>query len=225
LPSWGNALTTVAACGVVGAFIDFYIGKRGQQRVKGWLETWWLRLSDVRQGNFGREEALFAVQILDGLFGRRLFSVRRITAIAVITSGSLCVMLALFRLKQIPFYGFWSNFIRLHILLNFILIVLSVGASLSITRFAASRVAYIITKAPHLNFLGFAFLLILQYVMFAWWSPNIITLHSLISDIFLFKEIGLKIDYYYDVIDVGPLEFVNDRPTIIPSPLYSLTLT
>ena len=33
LASWGNALTVVAACGVVGVFIDFYIGKPGQQRV------------------------------------------------------------------------------------------------------------------------------------------------------------------------------------------------
>jgi hypothetical protein len=63
LPSWGNALATIAACGGVGAFIDFYIGKRGQQRVRDWLETWWIRLSYVRWGNFGRQEALFAMQV------------------------------------------------------------------------------------------------------------------------------------------------------------------
>ena len=74
--SWGSVLTIVAAFGVVGAFIDFYIGKPGQQRVRSWLETWWLRLSYVRWGNLGREEALFAVQVMDRLFGRRLFSVK-----------------------------------------------------------------------------------------------------------------------------------------------------
>src|SRR5439155_18105030 len=65
-------------------------------------------------------------------------------------------------------------------------------------------------------------ILVLQYVMLAWWSPNIVTLHSLVSDIPLFKEIGLKIDFHHGVVDVGPMEFVNDPPTIIPSPLYSL---
>jgi len=49
--------------------VDFYIGKPGQRRVKDRLEMWWLRLSDVRWGNFGRGEALFAVQVMDRIFG------------------------------------------------------------------------------------------------------------------------------------------------------------
>ena len=65
--SWGAALTTIAACGGAGALIDFWIRKSGQQRVRGWLETWWLRLSYVRWGNFGREEALFAAQVMPKL--------------------------------------------------------------------------------------------------------------------------------------------------------------
>ena len=60
---------------------------------------------------------------------------------------------------------------------------------------AASRVAAIITKAPHLNFLSFFVLLILQFGMISWWSPNLIAFHSLISNIPLFQEIGLKIDF------------------------------
>ena len=27
---------------------DFWIGKKGEKRVRDWLETWWLRLSYVR---------------------------------------------------------------------------------------------------------------------------------------------------------------------------------
>ena len=67
--SWGSALTTVVACGDAGAFIDFWIGRTGEQRVRGWLE-YWIKLSYVRWGNFGREEALFAVRVMDRLFGR-----------------------------------------------------------------------------------------------------------------------------------------------------------
>jgi hypothetical protein len=78
-----GALSTIAACAGVGAFIDFWIGKRGDKRVRDWLETWWLRFSYVNVKNFGREEALYAIAILDSLFGQRLASGRRLTAVAV----------------------------------------------------------------------------------------------------------------------------------------------
>jgi hypothetical protein len=71
---WDRTLATIAVCGAVGAFIDFYIGKPGQRRVGDRLEMWWLRLSDVCWGNFGRGEALFAVQVMDRIFGRRIFA-------------------------------------------------------------------------------------------------------------------------------------------------------
>jgi hypothetical protein len=182
LSSWGKALAIVAAFGVVGAFIDFYIGKPGQRRVRDWLETWWLRLSYVHWGNFGREEALFAVQVIDRVFGRRLFSVRRVIAVGVVVSWSLCMILGLFMLKEA--YVVWTDFIGLRALLNFILIVCSVAASFSITCFVARQISSIIAKAPYLNFLGFAFLLVLQYGMLGWWSPTIVAVHGVFAQVF-----------------------------------------
>jgi hypothetical protein len=190
--SWGKALAIVAAFGVVGAFIDFYIGKPGQRRVRDWLETWWLRLSYVHWGNFGREEALFAVQVIDRVFGRRLFSVRRVIAVVVLVSWSLCMILGLFMLKEA--YVVWTDFIRLRALLNFIFIVCSAAASLSITCFVARRIASIIAKAPYLNFLGFAFLLLFQYGMLGWWSPTIVVVHGWVSQIF--GTFGATVNYY-----------------------------
>jgi hypothetical protein len=76
--SLANALTTIAACAGVGAFIDFWIGRTGEKCARAWLEDWWLRMSYVRLGNFGREEALVAIQGLEKLFGRRLFSIQRL---------------------------------------------------------------------------------------------------------------------------------------------------
>jgi len=93
LASWGNALTVVAACGVVGVFIDFYIGKPGQQRVRDWLQAWRVRLSDVRWGNLGREEVAFAVKVMDGLFGRRLFSVKRVIGVALVAIVILLIFI------------------------------------------------------------------------------------------------------------------------------------
>jgi hypothetical protein len=181
-----QALWTIAAGGVLGAFIDFYIGKPGQRRVRDWLETWWLRLSDVRWGNFGREEALFAVRVIDRLFGRRFFSIRRIVSVAVITFGSLCVMLSLFITKSI--HLLWIDFISPtniiltpHPLLSLIAMAVFVTASLSITRFAASQIAYVITKVPLFNFVGFTLLLTLQYASLTWWPSIVLVIHSFIA--------------------------------------------
>jgi hypothetical protein len=33
-----GVLTTIAACGGVGAIIDFWIGRKGDKRVRGWME-------------------------------------------------------------------------------------------------------------------------------------------------------------------------------------------
>src|SRR5262249_51917109 len=97
-------------------------------------------------------------------------------------SWSLCMTLGLFMLKEA--YIVWTDFIRLRALLNFIFIVCSAAASLSITCFLARRIASIIAKAPYLNFLGFAFLLVLQYGMLAWWSPAIVSVHGWVSQVF-----------------------------------------
>jgi hypothetical protein len=68
LPGW---LLTIAVFSVFGGFIDFLIGRVGPERAKGFLETWWIKFDDVRCNNFGRKEALFAVNLLDRWFGRR----------------------------------------------------------------------------------------------------------------------------------------------------------
>src|SRR5215472_10124622 len=78
-------LTAITIGGVLGAFIDFYIGKDGQRRVRDWLATWWLKFSYIRWDNIGHDEAIFAVSVMDRLFGRRLFSRRRWIAVALFT--------------------------------------------------------------------------------------------------------------------------------------------
>jgi len=73
-----DILWPIVAFGFVGAFIDFLLGKKGQERVKNSFLRWWVQFDDVHWNNFGRKEAEFAVSTLGGLFGSRLFSFRRI---------------------------------------------------------------------------------------------------------------------------------------------------
>jgi hypothetical protein len=73
-------LWPIVAIGGLGAFIDFLIGRTGQERAKDFLLRWWMRFEDVRWRNFGREEGLFAAQLIEKCFGKRIWSVRRIAA-------------------------------------------------------------------------------------------------------------------------------------------------
>jgi hypothetical protein len=178
LASLQAVLTTIAACGGAGAAIDFWIKKTGQQRVRSWLETWWLRLSYVRWGNFGREEALFAVEAIDRLFGSRLFSIRRMIVVVAAILVVACLLLLLIDVNGYIASFPWSDtFLIGSHLTWFISIFLSLAASLSLTRFAAQTVASIITKISFLNVIGSVSLLIFQYMLVCYWSSIISFTH------------------------------------------------
>jgi hypothetical protein len=72
-----NFLWPIVAIGGLGAFIDFLIGKTGQAKTKDFLLRWWVRFDDVHWRNFGREEGLFAGQLIERWFGKRIWSFRR----------------------------------------------------------------------------------------------------------------------------------------------------
>ena len=73
-----DIILPVVVLGVLGRFIDFLIGKAGQERAKDFLLRWWVRFDDVRWRNFGKEEGLFAGSFIDKWFGPRIWSRRRI---------------------------------------------------------------------------------------------------------------------------------------------------
>ena len=80
-----DILWPIVLVGGLGGLIDFLIGKAGQAKAKDFLLKWWVRFDDVRWRNFGREEGLFAGQLLEKWLGRRIWSVRRIMAFAVLS--------------------------------------------------------------------------------------------------------------------------------------------
>jgi hypothetical protein len=82
-----------------GATIDFYIGRTGQARVLDFLETWWIRVSDIKIGNLGKEDALFIASVIDRWMGRAAWSKKRIKS---------CIAFAIFSvaLGAILFWSF-----------------------------------------------------------------------------------------------------------------------
>jgi hypothetical protein len=79
-----NIASAVIVIGGLGAFIDFLIGRSGQERAKDFLLKWWVRFDDVHWQNFGREEGLFAYRLIPRVFGRRIWSLRRVVAFFVL---------------------------------------------------------------------------------------------------------------------------------------------
>ena len=148
----------------MGAFIDFWLGKRGEERFRGWLETWWLRLSYVRWGTLGRDEALFAVQVIERLFGRRLLSIRRFASTAAIIFSSFCLVAVHYVIEGLPIP--WDIMGELNNLLWLVLLFLFTSVSLSITHFAAVQAGKFLNKRPYLNLIGIIFVLYLQYLVF-----------------------------------------------------------
>ena len=81
--------------------IDFLIGKAGQAKAKDFLLKWWVRFDDVRWRNFGRKEGMFAGELIERWFGRKIWSIRRIVmGVSVVSIIDPGFTLALQRLAQ-----------------------------------------------------------------------------------------------------------------------------
>ena len=78
------AVGIVGACTGLGAFIDFYIGKGGQKKVRDRMITYWDKFDDIKLGNFGKEEATYTLGVISSIVGARLFSVRRLWAVVTV---------------------------------------------------------------------------------------------------------------------------------------------
>jgi hypothetical protein len=176
-------LWTIAGFAGVGAFTDFYIGKLGQQRVRNWLETWWLRFSYVDAHNFGREEAIFAISVLDRLFGRKVFSIRRLVIFGVFMGLEMwrrltpdnIAFLHLVASAVAFYFPLWALWLQM--LFMFAIVVIPIlsyllfVSQISTTRWASSFVVRVLTRFPSLNLVTFSFLLLFQYlitVCFLW---------------------------------------------------------
>lgn len=193
-----QAWWAVPAWGAIGIGIDFLLGKSGQQRVKDWLETWWLRLSDVKWDNFGRKEALFALQKMDRWFGRRFLSVRRLLVVVIsifLVTGFMIFSLA-FTYAPHPIWNYfgwsagvlWSlgNRFQRSDFLFFILTLISFAFSFSVTRIASATVARLLRYDSYFNFIGLVLLLLFQYVLLCYWSPAMTFIRRDLIDIVVF---------------------------------------
>ena len=84
-------LWPVVLVGGLGAFVDFLIGRTGQERAKDFLLRWWVRFDDVRWKSFGKEEGLFAAHLIGKWFGQRIWSFRRVILFPILLIVSIVI--------------------------------------------------------------------------------------------------------------------------------------
>ncbi len=170
---WAYSLTVIAGSAGVGGFIDFWLGKKGQAKVKDWLETMWIRLDDVHMSNFGRKEAKLALAILDGCFGPSIWSLRRWVMAVIVAFG-------------FGLYSFWgfdltspldrSDFLLLaggtaqrYMQIGFA--VIGFAVSLSVNRLVASLSVRLTGSGALRNFIAFFFMVLVTYYIASVLTP------------------------------------------------------
>jgi hypothetical protein len=177
-----NFLWPIVAIGGIGAFIDFLIGKAGQEKARDFLLKWWIRFDDVRWRNFGREEGFFAGLLIERWFGKRIWSLRRIAAACIIFVLSLPIVYLLsFNTdnNNISCYYCYNNLpkdinsrIVWLIIIGFYS-VLYFSGSISFLKFITLKIATICGVGQRRNLLLFLLLLTINYLMLIYVSPSL----------------------------------------------------
>lgn len=91
LDGWVSTMAVALACGL---FVDFYIGKAGQKKVREYLEGLWIQFSYASAADIVRTESRIAGKLLAIIFGQKLFSLRKLAILSLVMLVITSVMAA-----------------------------------------------------------------------------------------------------------------------------------
>ena len=192
----------------LGRFIDWYFGNEGRRHFGDLMMNWGAQLENMKWSYFGREEALFAVRMMDRLFGRRIFSVRRVLVVTAATLVTSVFIIITMNLTHIGSFD-WFAFLQQSHLLLFVIVIFAFAVSFSVTKLVSLIVAYLLGPGRYINLFGLIFLLLFQYAVLCYWSPAmdfvrfyIVNLVVFPSDpLFLRMPMWVRFEiYYYGII-------------------------
>jgi hypothetical protein len=196
----------------IGCLIDLCMWKTEKEKLKRWLEDWWLRFTDVKWSNFGRKEAELAVEILDRWAGPDIGSAKRWRFALTVVTVVLVLVLAWSSLRAI-----WSptNFaftaeptmIGIAVAILFGANVIGFIFSLSLTRFVAKWVARI-SRGAVLTIGAFCLLLAVHVALLLYWSVAVYGL-----------QVGIMLIYVvvYLVVSASPAELASMANHRVPA--------
>ena len=169
-----DILWPVVMIGGLGAFIDFLIGKTGQQRAKDFLLRWWVRFDDIHWKNFGREEGFFAANLIGRWFGKNTWSLRRIleglVLLAALIGFNYLRRQAMFG-DQATYEQFFDNRTLSKITVEVIVTIVGFSVATSFTKFVTLRMACLCGTGKAKNLIIFMLMLVINYIIFIVWLP------------------------------------------------------
>src|ERR1700730_2401823 len=183
MESLKDILWPIVVVGGLGAFIDFLIGRTGQDKAKNFMLKWWVRFDDIHWNNFGREEGLFAGQLIERWFGQSIWSFRRIASGFVILSFLLFVGYLTFLIPSEPVSCFFCIAGPSLLFPRLIASFTGFCMSVSFTKFVAVRMAYACGTGEVKNFVIFLAILIFNYLMLIFWLPMTEITKNMIGEI------------------------------------------
>jgi hypothetical protein len=187
-------LWPIVAIGGFGAFIDFLIGRTGQEKARGLLLKWWVRFDDVRWQNFGREEGLFAGRLIEKWFGQRIWSERRaFSACFVIYFFSIIGYIRLLISPHVTYTvmdntfvplgqtRFWCLYCTSPLMLAGYFFIFFVGffSSISFTIFFTHYMSHLCGVGQLRNVLVFSMMLIMNYIILVVWFPFTLSIRNI----------------------------------------------
>jgi len=208
---------TMGGLTVLGGLIDLAMWKTEKEKLKSWLEDWWLRFMDMKWSNFGRKEAELAVQILDRWAGQDMASPKRWRFALTVVTGVLVLVLAWSGLRAL-----WSptnfaftaepKFIAFAVAVLFGANVVGFVCSLSLTRLVAKWVAWL-SRGTVLTIGAFCLLLAIHVALFLYWSVAVWGLQVFVMLMYV---------VVLSVMSAGPAELASMANQQIPHELTSI---
>lgn len=159
-------VSTVTIAAVIGGFLDFYIGKKGQKAIRDRLETTWIEMSYMTVSDLVRLESRLAAHALSTIFGPRMFSIRKTLAVSIMFFVMLGVALTLaaFRSGSISPADYVGPYFGVP-LVKYLTFLVSISISLQISLFVAKRVANTTFKSTWQGAASAAALLLTQMLI------------------------------------------------------------
>jgi hypothetical protein len=184
LPGW---LWPIAALSGLGAFIDFLIGRVGQDRTRDILASWWIRFDDIKWSNFGQKEASFSVSVLDLVCGKRFLSVKRIYFL-IATTATLLIIDILIIPHLVSYYMIVSTPVVIS-MTSIAISVLAFSLSISYSREISRFVLSIYSDSGWTNLTIIVVFFAVSYIILVAWVPVVRTISDFVE---------LKVVYYLE---------------------------
>jgi hypothetical protein len=130
---WDTYSACLTIIVMIAATTDFLIGKKGAKCPQNWLADLWLRLEVTGWRSFGPTEAESFIRFYEALFGRKLFSAKRLVSCLLLVL--FCYILSALSLDWSELTATFSNKSTLPAyLISFVLDTVSTSIFVEITR-------------------------------------------------------------------------------------------